>query len=156
MTTMLWIWCVVIVISVLLEAMSPLQLTSIWAGAGAVVALILELCGVDMTIQIVVFFVVTILLIILTRPFAKKMTSFKKSATNADMNIGKLGKVTKVVDPELGIFRVRVENNDWSATTEDKTIPPVGSEITVLRIEGVKLIVKAVEVPAKTGDDKAV
>ena len=156
MTTMLWIWCVVIVISVLLEAMSPLQLTSIWAGAGAVVALILELCGVDMTIQIVVFFVVTILLIILTRPFAKKMTSFKKSATNADMNIGKLGKVTKVVDPELGIFRVRVENNDWSAVTEDRTIPAVGSEITVLRIEGVKLIVKAVEVPAKTGDDKAV
>ncbi len=156
MTTMLWIWCVVIVISVLLEAMSPLQLTSIWAGAGAVVALILELCGVDMTIQIVVFFVVTILLIILTRPFAKKMTSFKKSATNADMNIGKLGKVTKVVDPELGIFRVRVENNDWSAVTEDRTIPAVGSEITVLRIEGVKLIVKAVEAPAKTGDDKAV
>ena len=148
MTTMLWIWCVVIVISVLLEAMSPLQLTSIWAGAGAVVALILELCGVDMTIQIVVFFVVTILLIILTRPFAKKMTSFKKSATNADMNIGKTGKVTKIIDENMGIFRVRVDNCDWSAMTEDKTLLPLGTEISVLRIEGVKLIVEEQKTPA--------
>lgn len=141
MTTMLWVWCAVILVAVIMEASTPLQLCSIWAAAGAVVSLILELCGVDMTIQVIVFFVVTIVLIALTRPLAKKMTRFKKSATNADMNIGKVGKVTKVTDEELGLFRVRVENNDWSAITEDKTIPPVGSEISVLRIEGVKLVV---------------
>ncbi len=155
MTTMLWVWIAVIVVSVLLEASTPLQLTSIWAAAGAVVALILEFCGVDMTVQVIVFFVATILLIVLTRPLAKKMTSFKKSATNADMNIGKIGKVTKVMDEKLGIFRVRVENNDWSAVTEDKTIPPVGSEISVLRIEGVKLVVEPCDttkkVPSKAG-----
>lgn len=142
MTTMLWIWCVVIVLGVIMEASTPVQLCSVWASAGALVALVLELCGVDMTIQVIVFFGVTIVLIALTRPLAKRMTRFKKSATNADMNIGKVGKVTKVMDKELGLFRVRVENNDWSAVTEDKTIPPVGSEISVLRIEGVKLIVE--------------
>ena len=150
MSTMLIIWICVIVVAVLMEAMTPLQLTSVWAGAGALVALILEFCGVNMTIQIIVFFAVTILLIALTRPFAKRMTRFRKSATNADMNIGKIGRVTKIVDEKLGIFRVRVENNDWSAVTEDKSLPAVGSEVSVLRIEGVKLIVEPY-IPAKSG-----
>ena len=104
--SMLWIWVIVIVVAVLLEATSPIQLVSIWAALGGVVSLVLCLCNVDMTIQIIVFFAVTILAIILTRPFAKKMTSFKKTATNADMNIGKTGKVTKIVDEQLGTFRV--------------------------------------------------
>ncbi len=123
----------------------PIQLVSIWAALGGLVSLILCLCNVDMAIQIIVFFAVTILAIILTRPLAKKMTGFRKTATNADMNIGKVGRVTKIVDEQLGIFRVRVENNDWSATTENKQVLPVDSEITVLRIEGVKLIVAPVK-----------
>ncbi len=143
--TMLWIWLIVILVAVLLEFNSPLQLTSVWAALGGVAALILYLCGVDLSIQIIVFFAVTFVLIALTRPLARKMTRFKKTPTNADMNLGKTGIVTKIVDEELGVFRVRVENNDWSATTENKTILPVGTKISVLRIEGVKLIVEPFE-----------
>ena len=139
--SMLWIWVTVILVCVVFEAVSPLQLVSIWGAISGVVALILELCGVDMAIQIVVFLVLTVILIILTRPLAKRMTKFPKAATNADINIGKTGVVTKISDERLGVFRVRVENNDWSATTEDKHTLPVGTEVFVLRIEGVKLIV---------------
>lgn len=148
--SMLWIWIAVIVIAVILEATSPIQLVSIWAAVGGLVALLLCFCNVSIWIQVIVFFAVTLLMIALTRPLAKKMTNFKKTPTNADRNIGKCGKVTKIVDEELGIFRVRVENNDWSAVTEDKKVPPVGAEITVLRIEGVKLIVKPVGQPSLT------
>lgn len=143
--SMLWVWILVIVFAVLLEATSPIQLVSIWAGLGGVVVLILHFCGLDIMVQVIVFFAVTLLSIILTRPLAKKLTKFAKTPTNADMNIGKIGKVTKIVDEELGIFRVRVENNDWSATTEEQKTLPVGSEVSVLRIEGVKLIVKPVK-----------
>lgn len=139
--SMLWVWVIVIVAAVIFEATSPIQLVSIWGALSGVVALILEICGVDMAVQIIVFFVLTIVLIILTRPLARKMTKFTKEATNADINIGKTGVVTKISDESLGIFRVRVENNDWSAVTEDKHIIPVGTEISVIRIEGVKLIV---------------
>ena len=142
---MLWVWILVIVVACLMEWATQVQLISIWAALGGVVALILHLAGVGREIQIVVFFTVTILAIILTRPLAKKMMGFKKTATNADINIDKIGKVTKIVDEELGVMRVRVENNDWSATTENKSVLPVGTEIVVQAIEGVKLIVK----PAK-------
>ncbi len=141
---MLWVWIVVIVVACLMEWATQVQLISIWAALGGIVALILELAGLGKEIQVVVFFAVTILAIVLTRPLAKKMTSFIKTPTNADMNIEKIGKVTKIVDEELGIMRVKVENNDWSATTENKSVLPVGTEIVVQAIEGVKLIVKPV------------
>lgn len=141
---MLWVWITVIVVACLMEWATQVQLISIWAALGGVVALILELAGLGKEIQVVVFFAVTILAIVLTRPLAKKMTGFIKTPTNADMNIEKIGKVTKIVDEELGIMRVKVENNDWSATTENKSVLPVGTEIVVQAIEGVKLIVKPV------------
>ncbi len=141
---MLWVWIAVIVVACLMEWATQVQLISIWAALGGIVALILELAGLGKEIQVVVFFAVTILAIVLTRPLAKKMTSFIKTPTNADMNIDKIGKVTKIVDEELGIMRVKVENNDWSATTENKSVLPVGTEIVVQAIEGVKLIVKPV------------
>lgn len=145
--SMIWVWLIVIVVAVILESISPIQLVSIWAALGGIAALILSFCRVDIWIQVIVFFAVTILMIALTRPLARKLTKFKKTATNADMNIGKVGKVTKIVDEDLGVFRVKVENNDWSATTEAKTVLPVGTEISVLRIEGVKLIVAPVNKP---------
>ena len=139
---MLWVWIAVIVVACLMEWATQVQLISIWAALGGVVALILELCGVGREVQIIVFFAVTILAIVLTRPIAKKMTGFIKTPTNADMNIDKIGKVTKIVDEDLGIMRVKVENNDWAAVTENKTVLPVGTEIAVKAIEGVKLIVR--------------
>ena len=141
---MLWVWIIVIVVACIVEWATQVQLISIWAALGGVVALILELAGLGKEIQVVVFFAVTILAIVLTRPLARKMTGFIKTPTNADMNIEKIGKVTKIVDEELGIMRVKVENNDWSATTENKSVLPVGTEIVVQAIEGVKLIVKPI------------
>lgn len=139
---MLWVWIAVIVTACIAEWLTQVQLVSIWAAFGGVVALILELCGFNKTIQIIVFFAVTIVLIALTRPLAKKLTSFDKTPTNSDRNIGKIGKVTKIVDENMGTFRVQVENNDWAAVTENKKILPVGTNVSVKRIEGVKLIVE--------------
>lgn len=139
---MLWVWLIVIVAACLLEWATSVQLISIWAALGGVVALILSLAGVGREVQIIVFFAVTILAILLTRPLAKKMTGFAKTPTNADMNVGKQGFVTKVVDEEQGIMRVKVDNNDWSAVTEDKVALPVGTEVSVKEIKGVKLIVQ--------------
>ncbi len=141
---MLWVWIIVIVVACIVEWATQVQLISIWAALGGVVALILEIAGIGKEIQVVVFFAVTIIAIVLTRPLARKMTGFIKTPTNADMNIEKIGKVTKIVDEELGIMRVKVENNDWSATTENKSVLPVGTEIVVQAIEGVKLIVKPI------------
>ncbi len=151
MDEMAWVWIGVIVVSVFVEWMTQLQLITIWSAIGGIVALILDLCHVDIVVQFIVFFAVTIVLLLLTRPLAKRM--IKKvgvTPTNADMNIGRKGKVTKIIDENMKVFRVRVDNCDWSAVTENNTLLPVGTEISVLRIEGVKLIVEPVRQTAET------
>ncbi|MDD6489966.1 MAG: NfeD family protein [Clostridia bacterium] len=138
---MLAVWLTVIVLACLVEGITQFQLVSIWAVFGGLAALICDLCGLDKTVQIVVFFVVTILLLVLTIPLVKKLRQFKKTPTNADMYIGKKGKVTKIINSDEGLFQVRVDNCEWSAITGDRTLLPLGTEISVESIEGVKLIV---------------
>ena len=144
MSDIFWIWVAVIVVSIFLECITQLQLITIWSAVGGIVALILECAGVDIMVQIIVFFIVTTVLLVLTKPFAHRMSKFDKTPTNADMNIGKKGKVTKIIDKDMCTFRVRVDNCDWTAVTENKELIPVGTEIVVMRIEGVKLIVEQV------------
>ncbi len=117
-------------------------MVSIWVALGGLISLICCLCGVNETVQIIVFFAATILSLVLTRPFVKKMTKFQKTPTNADSSIGKIGKVINIIDEEEGLFQVKVDGCVWSAIMENKNPLPVNTEITVERIEGVKLIVK--------------
>lgn len=142
---MLAVWLTVIVLACLVEGLTQFQLVSIWAVFGGLAALICDLCGVNETVQIVVFFAVTILLLVLTLPLVKKIRKFKKTPTNADMYIGKKGKVTKIINGDEGLFQVRVDNCEWSAITEDRTLLPLGTEIAVNNIEGVKLIVAPIQ-----------
>ena len=142
---MLQIWLVVIVVAVIVEIITQVQLVTIWAALGGLAALIRAVCSVDYRIQIVVFFAVTFISLALTRPLVKKLTKkIRNTPTNADMNIGKTGLVTKIVDESTGVFRVKVAGADWSAVTEASDIPSVGSSVKVERIEGVKLVVSKV------------
>lgn len=142
---MLGIWLTVIVIAIIIEIATQVQLVTIWAALGGIASLICDICGVDYKIQIIVFFAVTFIALALTRPFVRKLTKNLKSIpTNADMNIGKTGLVTKIVDEAAGIFRVTVAGADWSAKSVDSSLPKIGESVRVERIEGVKLIVSAV------------
>lgn len=62
--------------------------------------------------------------------------------TNAYSVIGKIGVVTKEINPTLGIGQVKISGEVWSAKADE--LIPVGSEIEVLEIDGVKAVVKAV------------
>ena len=142
---MLGVWITVIVAACIIEAATQLQLVSIWAAFGGVASLVCEVCGVDSTTQIILFFAVTFAALIITRPLIRKLTrNLPETKLNADMNIGRTGKVTKIVDESTGLFRVSVEGADWSAGTTDKNVPEIGSSVRVERIEGVKLIVSPV------------
>ena len=142
---MLEVWIVVTIIAIAMEIASQIQLISIWAALGSIVALICDVCGVDDNIQIIVFFAVTFASLALTRPFVSRMTKkVKNTPMNADMNIGKTGLVTKIVDEAAGIFRVTVAGADWSAKSVDSRMPEIGQSVKVERIEGVKLIVSPV------------
>ena len=142
MNSMILFWLITMVLLFVIEAAVP-GLVSIWFALGALAALISVLLKAPVWLQIVWFVVVSILLLVLTKPLVKKVQTGKIQATNADAVIGKECFVTEEVNNLLGTGAVTVGGKTWTARNEeDSEITPVGAVKEVIRIEGVKLIIK--------------
>lgn len=133
-------WLVLVIVFGIIEGMTP-QLASIWFAGGALVALIVSLFHVDVWIQAVVFVGVSALLLALTRPLVKKRLKATVVPTNSDAAIGKVAIVTERIDNTGATGFVKLDGTLWSARSADGTPVEEGEEVTVDRIEGVKLIV---------------
>ncbi|MDE6470803.1 MAG: NfeD family protein [Eubacterium sp.] len=141
-TTVYIFWAAAILIFGIAEAVT-VQLVSIWFLVGAIAALIAALCGASPVIQIIIFIAVSVLALVITRPLVKKYISPKKENTNADRVIGQIGIVTEDIDNINAAGQVKADGKIWTARSIDNSIIPVGSEVIVDRIDGVKLIVKS-------------
>ncbi len=142
---MVYIWLGLLVAFIIIE-MATAQLVTIWFAVGALASLITSIFTDNIIIQIVVFIVVSAIALIVTRPLAKKLTKTKMQPTNADMYIGSEGVVTESINNLEAKGQVKVRGSQWSARSfDDSVVIPEGKKVTVTKIEGVKLIVKAVE-----------
>lgn len=134
------IWAVLIVFFTLVEAFT-LGLTSIWFAVGSLAALIASALGFNLIVQFIAFIVVAIILLVYTRPLARKIFKVGQNKTNVDALIGKTGVVTMPnVNGELG--QAKLNGQIWTFKGQDHDHYEVGEEVEVLAIEGVKLIVK--------------
>ena len=136
------VWLVAMIVLLIIEGIVP-GLVSIWFAIGAFAAMISAILGAPLWLQVLWFFAVSILTLCLTRPFAKKYVNSRATPTNADMLIGKECVVTEEIDNVLGTGAVTVGGKVWTARTEEPDgKAETGKVITVVRIDGVKLIVK--------------
>lgn len=135
-------WLIVLILSIVIEAIT-MGLTSIWFAGGALVALLLSAFNVPVWIQVMVFFVVSVVLICFTRPIAVKYFNKDRVRTNVESLIGRQAIVISEIDNLQGIGQVTVGGKQWSARNakEDKVIP-VGAVVRVSAIKGVKLMVE--------------
>lgn len=141
---MVWIWVALLALFIIVEA-STAQLLTIWFAIGSFAALITTFITDNIVIQVVVFVVVSAIALAITRPLVKKMTKTKKEPTNADMYIGKEAIVTEDINNLEAKGLVKVGGAVWTARTEvDNYTIPAGSHVTVIKIEGVKLIVRPI------------
>lgn len=90
-------WLILLVLFLLVEA-ATVSITSIWFAAGALAALICSLFGGQVWLQIVFFFLVSILSLILTKPLVKKFVNPAVVSTNFDRIIGMDAVVTEEID----------------------------------------------------------
>lgn len=136
------VWLIAMIVLLIIEGIVP-GLVSIWFAIGAFAAMISAILGAPLWLQVLWFFAVSILTLCLTRPFAKKYVNSRATPTNADMLIGKECVVTEAIDNVLGTGAVTVDGKVWTARTEEPDgKAETGKVMTVVRIEGVKLIVK--------------
>lgn len=104
-------WILAIIIFLILEV-ATVNLVTIFFAVGAVFGLLTSIFTDSITIQFLVFFLVSILALIATRPLVKKYLQPKFVKTNYDQVLGKVGVVTSIITPlELG--EVKVDGKKW-------------------------------------------
>ena len=138
-------WLIALVVLLVIEA-ATLGLATIWFAGGALIALIAAMCGAGFVIQMVCFLVVSLILLIFTRPVAVRFLNKDTLKTNVDRVIGMEGIVAEEISNLAGTGKVSLGGNTWTARTESEGgIIPKETVVEVLRVEGVKLIVKVKE-----------
>ncbi|PKM74241.1 MAG: NfeD family protein [Firmicutes bacterium HGW-Firmicutes-16] len=142
------VWAVLIVLFLIAEGATA-GLTSIWFAAGALTALAAAFLDLPVWLQIVLFIVVSVGTLLMTRPLAKKYVNRKIQPTNADRAIGSVATVTERIDNVAGTGAVTLGGRMWTARSTTGEIVEEGTRTEVTAIEGVKLIVEP-QVAVKT------
>jgi len=139
-----WFWLFVMILSIVFEAVT-FSLTTVWAAISALLMVFLCRTGLPFRWQLLIFFVITILLMIFTRPFAVKKLKLGRVTTNVNSMDGQeVLVVKKITRFEKG--EVRASNGvTWMAACSESVWEgeiPKGSVCLVERVEGNTLVVK--------------
>lgn len=134
-------WLVILAVLLGIE-IATLGLTTIWFAGGALIAFLLSLVGAPLWSQIAVFFVVSVVLLIFTRPLALKYMNKSATKTNVDSIPGQTGIVTHTINNLKAEGQVMIQGMEWSARSKDESVIEEGKVVKVAAVEGVKLIVE--------------
>ncbi len=137
-----WIFWLVLVIVLTVVELATTNLLSVWFVISGIVAMILSFFIDDVAIVSTVFAVLGILLLFTTRPLLKRYLPTQRVRTNADRIIGMHGIVTEEIKKNT-VGEVKVDGKKWSAVSSTKI--PVGTDVTIEAIDGVKVVVRKEE-----------
>ncbi len=137
-------WLIAAIIFAVSEALT-VGLVTIWFAGGALVALAAALLGVGIPVQVVLFFVVSIGLLVSTRKLFVNKLKTGKSKTNVDALIGEEAMVLTEIKP-FAPGSIKLRGQEWTAVAkEDSLTIGSGKIVKVVAIEGVKAVVKPLE-----------
>lgn len=142
MVEMMVVWLVVLIVAIAIEV-GTLGLTTIWFAGGALIAVIAAAFSFPIWLQGLIFLVVSLLLMVFTRPVAVKYFNKDRVRTNVESMVGRQAIVISEIDNLQGIGQVTVGGQEWSARSEDdKVRMEAGTVVDIVAVSGVKLIVR--------------
>ena len=143
-------WIVCAVVFAVLEGIIS-GLVTIWFTIGGAAAAAAAAAGATIPVQIAVFFAVSIVLLIFTRPILVKKLKLGREKNYTEQIEGKPGLVIEEIKP-FNSGQVKARGIVWTAVGEsDEFSAPAGSKVEIVRIEGVKLIVRQCAANDETG-----
>lgn len=134
------VWLIIFVALLVIE-LATMGLTTVWFAAGALVSFFTSIAGGGTAVQIILFFDVSIVMLLLLRPFAQKRFNTDRIRTNAESLIGETGIVLEPIDNIHARGRVIVRGQEWAARTVNGECLEKDARVTVNDISGVKLMV---------------
>jgi membrane protein implicated in regulation of membrane protease activity len=133
-------WIILAIIFALIEGIT-LGMVTIWFTIGSIISAVVALIGGSPTVQIVVFFVVSLVLLIFTRPIFVKHLKIGREKNVIEQIEGRIGIVTQAIQP-FNSGLVKVNGITWTAIGEDPdSAIDKGTEVQIIKVQGVKLIV---------------
>ena len=124
------IWLSLFVLFLVIEIIT-MGLTTIWFAGGALVAFFVAVLGLGLGVQIIIFAIVSLALLAVTRPLAMKYFNQERQKTGAE------------IDTLSSKGRVEVRGQEWAAKTDaPEGKIPKNAIVVVEGIQGVKLIVR--------------
>lgn len=140
------VWLILFIVFLAIEVISTGVLISIWFCIGALAALVTAYLGGSLLLQGILFFTVSIVLLLGTKPFIKKHGKQKKSKIRANPILLKRGIVIEEINNFKDKGSVSIEGKFWTArNSENEAIIPAGIEVIVTGTEGVNAMVKPIE-----------
>ena len=134
-----WFWLGMAIIFTLIEVFTA-GLTTIWFAIGSIPMIFLSFLPIPFLYQVLIMLVISIVLLIFTRPFFVKKLNANKEKTNVDALIGKTALVTKKITKfEKG--EVKIDGKIWTAKSISDEDLEEGTECLLQSIEGVTAIV---------------
>ena len=130
------IWLVLVIVLLAIE-IATMGLTTVWFAGGAAAAFISTFFGASMGVQTGIFLVLSLILLLVTRPAAMRFMKKGQVKTNADSLIGRIAVATKEINNLAQTGEVDIVDN--------LKIIPAGSKVKICAIEGVKLIVEEIK-----------
>ncbi len=140
MEKILIFWIALAVAFGIIEAATA-QIVTIWFAVGAIGAIVANLLGAKFLVQFLVFVALSVLTLVVARPFLVKFTKTKVQPTNLDMCIGQEALVLEEINNTNGTGQAKIRGNIWTARSKAGNVIPKDTVVIVDSIDGVKLIV---------------
>lgn len=142
---MIWFWLAAVVVCIALELVTY-EMVAVWFIPSGIICMILEACGVDVLVQIVVFIIISLVLMLTLRKMVLKYLTKTgdDNKTNLDTIIGKEFRLlTPIALNQPGT--IKVSGTEWNAvTTNEEDELPEKTLVKVTAIKGNKLIVEEI------------
>ena len=136
-----WIWLTLLVIFVVIEAFT-MSLTTIWPAIASLPLIFIAKTGLPFKWQLLIFVLLTLVLVIFTRPFAVKKLKIGKDKTNVNDMEGQEVLVTKAI---LQFQKGEAKSKNgviWTVTSADGTEIPENTICIVTKVQGNTLEIK--------------
>jgi len=136
-------WITVGVVFSVLEILTP-SFFFLWFGIGGFVAAAASMF-VNVALQIVIFAVTSAVLLLLTRPLAKKITGGEPPRKiHVEEIVGKTAVVIEKINNDKGVGLIKIDGDVWRAYSDNDEIIEKGEKVKILKVEGAHVVVKRV------------
>ncbi|URZ15638.1 NfeD family protein [Clostridium felsineum] len=140
MSDLLKIWIVIAIFMMIIDFWTS-GFLFMWFSVGAVVAIIAGLLGAPVTVQIILFSIVSIVLLCVGYPISKKLLNktVKRTPLMEEKYIGREAVAEK--DMDVGKSKLKVDGIYWTVKNVGEAIKK-GDNFIITGIEGNKLLIR--------------